>query len=95
MYGSFITNRTNSIPHQLLPIVFPPPARRDRDVKIRNTRQIHHPGRLRGKRGRDGMILRVAHMVELAQFDETGAGDGEEEGRVVIHTRYRLLIRGV
>ena len=41
------------------------------------------------------MILRVAHMVELAQFDETGAGDGEEEGGVVTHTRYRLLIRGV
>ena len=41
------------------------------------------------------MILRVAHTAELIQFDETGAVDGEEEGGVVIHTRYRQLIRGV
>ena len=68
-----------------------PLARRDRNVKVRDARLIHRPGRLDGKRVRKGMVLGVVDRGNLAEFDETGPGDGEKEG-VVVRALWRLLI---
>ena len=74
-----------------LPIILIPPAPRDRDIQIINTRLIHHPGCLRQKGLRNGMILSVDDRGQLAQYHETGPGDGEEVGGVV-WALWRLLV---
>ena len=61
-----------------------PPARRNRNVQVGHARLVYHTRRLGREGGREGVVLGVVDGGELAESDEAGGGDGEEEGVVVV-----------
>lgn len=73
------------VPNPILDV----PTVRNRNVEVGGARRINSSIKLDTERVRDGMLLSIMVLAELAQVDEGGSGDGSKKPcaslRLVIH----------